>query len=156
MLHPFERFKAIYIPKLLETGRYWLVSQTYNRYIDHLATEAKASLLLTDYADENMAQTHLKALANDKYAAILWLQHPPHKAKLMELLEETSRFHVFWAVVKRAGGQGNCCLQDEYENLYSKKHQLAHQPGNHLTALHRAGLRRIICYSDVRQSNNSG
>ena len=100
MLQPFEPFKAIYIPKLLEMEKYFLVSQTYTRNKDHFGTEAKTSLLLTDYADENMAKTHLKALHNEPYAAILHLKHPPHKAKLLELLDETSRFEVFWAVVK--------------------------------------------------------
>jgi len=100
MLQPFEHFKALYIPKLLEMEKYFLVSQTYTRYNDPFDTEAKTSLLLTDYADENMAKTHLKALHNDKYASILHLKRPAHKAKLLELLDETSRFHVFWAVVK--------------------------------------------------------
>jgi hypothetical protein len=100
MLQPFERFKPMYLSKLLEMKKYWLVSQTYHRYAGHSSEEPKESLLLTDYADESMAKTHANALHGDKYAAVLHLQHPPHKAKLMELLGETSRFHVFWAVVK--------------------------------------------------------
>jgi len=99
MLQPFGRFKAVYIPKLMEWGKYYLVSQTYTRYPDH-SEAPKESLLLTDYADANEAKTHLEALHKDKYAAILHLQHPPHQAKLMELLDAGSRFHVFWAVVK--------------------------------------------------------
>ncbi len=100
MLHPFEPFKASYIPKLLELKKYWLVAQTYHRYDNLVTTEAKTSLLLTDYDDNNMAQTHVKALSNDKYAALLHLQHPPHKAKVLELLEPESKYQVFWAVVK--------------------------------------------------------
>jgi len=100
MLQPFGYFKANYIPKLMELGKYYLVSQTYTRYPDHSGAAPKESLLLTDYADENIAKTHLEALHKDKYAAILNLQHSPHKAKLMELLGANSRFHVFWAVVK--------------------------------------------------------
>jgi hypothetical protein len=100
MLQPFEHFKADYIPKLVELGKYYLVSQTYTRYPDHSGPTPKESLLLTDYTDKNMAKTHLEALHRDKYAAILNLQHPPHMAKLVELSGAGSRFHIFWAVVK--------------------------------------------------------
>lgn len=100
MLQPFERMKPTTIPKLEEMGKYFLVSQTYTRYADHTSADPKMSLLLTDYADENMAKTHVKALHKDQYAAILNLHRPEHKAKLLELTGEHSRFHVFWAVVK--------------------------------------------------------
>ena len=100
MLQPFELFQASYIPKLMELEKYYLVSQTYTRYSDHSDAAPKESLLLTDYADENMAKTHREALHKDKYAAILNLRHPPHREKLIELLGPNSRFHVFWAVVK--------------------------------------------------------
>lgn len=100
MLQPFEHFKADYIPRLVELGKYYLVSQTYTRYPDHSAAAPKESLLLTDYADKSMAKIHLEALRQDRYAAILHLQHPAHVAKLEELSGAGSRFHVFWAVVK--------------------------------------------------------
>ncbi|HSC36531.1 MAG TPA: hypothetical protein VLD19_01620, partial [Chitinophagaceae bacterium] len=99
-LQPFERFRPVFIPKLVELEKFYLVSQTYTRYKDNSEAPPKRSLLLTDYADEVMAKTHLQALRNDKYAAILNLQRPAHKSKLLELLGEQSAFHVFWAVVK--------------------------------------------------------
>ncbi len=102
MLRPFEPFKAIYIPKLLELKRYWLVSQTYHHHDNPVTTEAKTNLLLTDYEDGNMARAHLKSLNNDKYAALLNLQNPLHKAKVLELIGVHSRFHVSWAVIKSA------------------------------------------------------
>ncbi|HEY4151603.1 MAG TPA: hypothetical protein VGM41_21840 [Chitinophagaceae bacterium] len=102
MLRPFEPFKAIYIPKLLELKRYWLVSQTYQPYNNHFTTEAKTNLLFTDYDDGNMAREHLRSLTADKYAALLNLQNPLHKAKVLELVGAHSRFHVSWAVIKRA------------------------------------------------------
>jgi len=102
MLHPFEPFKASYIPRLLELKKHFLVTQTYHRYTDTALGDAKTSLLLTDYMDINLAKTHVQALPGDKYAALLNLQHLTHHAKLIELLGETSRFGVFWAVVKNA------------------------------------------------------
>jgi hypothetical protein len=100
MLQPFERFRPMFIPRLVELEKFYLVSQTYTRYTDHSEAPPKISLLLTDYAEEDMAKTHLHALRNDKYAAMLNLQRPGHKAKLLELLGEQSAFHVFWAIVK--------------------------------------------------------
>lgn len=102
MLHPFEPFKAHYIAKLIALKKSYLVSQTYHRYANLVATEAKTSLLLSDYDDLNMAKTHVKALPGDKYAALLNLEHAAHKAKLLELLGLDSRFLVFWAVMRDA------------------------------------------------------
>ena len=99
MLHPFELFKPVYVPRLLELERYFLVTQTYHRYACPL-WEQKTNLLLTDYADSNMAKTHLQALHADPFAAIINLQHPPHKIKLLEMMGEGASYRLFWAVVK--------------------------------------------------------
>ena len=115
MLHPFEPFKAIYIPKLLELKKPWLVSQTYNRYDNLMATEGKTSLLLTDYSDSNAAREHLKELTDDKYAALINLRHPSHKAKVLELIGPDSRYHVFWAVIKSARE-----LEDQLNRTYKE------------------------------------
>ena len=101
MLQPFEPFKAIDIPKLLELKKHFLVTQTYYRYNHHFDTDPKTSLLLTDYDDASLAKAHLKALNGDKYAALLDITLPAHKAKLLELLGPTSRFHLFWAIIDR-------------------------------------------------------
>lgn len=101
MLQPFEPLKPDYIGKLLEMKRFYLVSQRYRRYEDELFEgEARTSLLMTDYADLQEAKKHVQALDGDKYAALIDLQKPAHKNRVLELAGPRSRYHVFWAVVK--------------------------------------------------------
>jgi hypothetical protein len=100
MLQPFEEFKLIYIRKLVELKKRWLVSQSYQRAHDHLADEHKIDILLTDYDSPGGANIHLNAVSHDKYAALLDLENPRHKKKLEEMLSAGSKYRLFWAVVK--------------------------------------------------------
>ena len=100
MLQPFELFKAMYIPKLVALGKTYLVSQRYTRAFDPFSDEQKIDLLLSDYDDMGLAKVHLNAVKNDKLAAILLLDKPAHKNKLIEMLGADSKYRVFWAIVK--------------------------------------------------------
>ena len=100
MLQPFEIFKPDYLEKLIGLRKKWLVTQTYNRSLNHFAEEKKIALLVSDYDDTGLAKVHLNAVKHDRYAAIIDLDNPTHKLKLTELLSPDSKYQVFWAAVK--------------------------------------------------------
>src|ERR1700761_8289999 len=101
MLQPFEIFTPLYIKRLRELKKRYLVSQYYKRGLDHFSN-GKAPLLLSDYDDLGLAKVHLNAVRNDKFAAILDLENEKHLAKLNEMLTEASSYRLYWAVVKSA------------------------------------------------------
>ena len=102
MLQPFEVFRPLYLKKLFELKKTYLVSQSYKRTVDHFAEKQKNAILLSDYSDLGQAKIHLNAVKNDKYAAILDLTNEKHLAKLNEMLKEESGYRLYWAVVKSA------------------------------------------------------
>lgn len=102
MLQPFESFKYIYLQKLKQLKRHYLVSQTYKRAVDHFSDELKTDILLSDYSDPGQAKIHLNAVKADKYAALLDLEKPDHMSKLQEMMQEGSKYRLFWAVVRSA------------------------------------------------------
>lgn len=69
-----------------------LVSQNYNRYVGQSDGEAKTAILLTDYDDMGLATIHLKAIFNDKYAAIILLKDEKHHQKILEMLDPSSAY----------------------------------------------------------------
>lgn len=98
-LQPFELFKPLYINRLLALKKFYLVSQTYNAGYDHFSNDQKTGLLVTDYDDIGLAKIHLAAVKHDRYSAVLNLEKEGHLLKLKEMLDENSRYRVFWAVV---------------------------------------------------------
>lgn len=102
MLQPFLRFRQLYLQRLLELEKFYLVSQSYSRGNDHLSDTPRTGLLMTDYDDIGLAKTHLNAIKHDKYAALLDLRRPAHKQKLQELIGVQSKYAVYWAVIKSA------------------------------------------------------
>jgi hypothetical protein len=100
MLQPFEVFRPIFVERLLSLKRPFLVTQTYQRGLDHFSSEEKVCLLLTDYEEQGVAEIHYKAVVTDPFGAIINLQKPAHKTKLLEMLSDHSRYHLYWAVVK--------------------------------------------------------
>jgi hypothetical protein len=100
MLQPFEIFKPGYMNKLIALNKTWLVTQSYKRSVNHFADESRIALLVSDYDDPGLAKVHLNAVKNDKYAAIIDLDKPAHKAKLNEMLSPGSKYEIFWAAVK--------------------------------------------------------
>jgi hypothetical protein len=100
MLQPFEPLKLVYLQKLTQLKKYWLVAQTYKRAADHFSDQQKVSLLFSDYETEGQAQIHLNAVRHDKYAAIIDLRKPAHYKKLTDMLLPGSIYLPFWAVVR--------------------------------------------------------
>jgi len=114
MLHIFEPFKSIYLPELIKRNRYYLVSQSYHRHLGNIpAAETKTGLLMSCYEDVNMAKTHVKALTDDPFAALIDLQKPAHRAKMQDLLTGNSKYLVFIAAIKSTTG-----VEDRVNRLY--------------------------------------
>lgn len=97
MLQPFYAFRKEFVSKLEDLKHLYLVTQTYHRAE---AAAGTTPILLTTYDDIGLAKTHVNALKHDKYAAIIQLAKPAHKQKLLEMLEPSSQYKLFWAVVK--------------------------------------------------------
>ena len=101
MLQPFYIFRPEFVERLIKLNKIYLVSQTYKRGIS-LQTQDKICLILTDYDDIGLAKTHLNAIKHDKYAAIIQLNKPEHKQKLLEMLGPGSKYKVFSCLIKSA------------------------------------------------------
>ncbi len=108
-LQPFEEFKAVYISRLIQLGRRYLVSQTYNRVeeMDPDFSGSRISLLFSDYVEPGEARLHLNAVKKDRFAAIIDLQHPEHLKKIREMILAGSGYRIFFAVVHSAKELGN-------------------------------------------------
>jgi hypothetical protein len=104
MLQPFEDFKPVYIPRLLELGRRYLVSQTYTRAENREAVPpgGRINLLFSDYAEFGEAKLHVNAVKKDRYAAIIDLHQEAHVKKIEEMLRTASGYRIFFAVVRSA------------------------------------------------------
>jgi hypothetical protein len=100
MLQPFEIFKPLYIERLTQLKKRWLVTQSYSRGDHHVEEEHKTNILLSDYDILGGANIHFNAVKTDKYASIIDLEKPAHKKKLAEMLRPDSKYRLFWAVVK--------------------------------------------------------
>ena len=99
MFQPFEKFKQEYIDRLIRMNKIYIVSQSYDKAIDHFE-DPKQNILFTDYDQLGAAQIHYSAIKNDKYAALINLSNPKHKLKVSEMLCDDSNYHVYWAIVK--------------------------------------------------------
>jgi hypothetical protein len=100
MLQPFERFQELYIPKLVSLKKFYLVSQTYTRAYNHFAEVHPVDVLVTDYDDVGLAKIHYNAVNHDKYAAIIDLTNDVHRSKLISMLMPTSKYAVYWSIVR--------------------------------------------------------
>ncbi len=121
MFNPF----AIYSPKLLQycldNGRKYLVTQTNL----HAPTDAGGAvpLLVSDYNDPGLAQIHFKAL-EDRYAAILDLGKRTHLAKIRQLMEPDSGYHLYAAFIhdrKQVEREMNERFTDHIRNYVTKE-----------------------------------
>src|SRR3954469_21598779 len=102
MVQPFERFKSIYIDRLIQMKKFYLVSQTYTRGFGHYDEHNKTNILVTDYDDPGLAKIHFNAVLHDKFAAVIDLRNEKHKGKIMEMLEPNSTYTLYWSIVKDA------------------------------------------------------
>jgi hypothetical protein len=116
MLQPFEQFRPIYLPRLIQLGRRYLVSQTYYRVREMEKDPAccPVNLLFSDYMELGEAKLHVNAVKKDRYAAIVDLENPSHLKKMEEMLEADSGYRLFFAVVRSA---------KELENLVNRKYK---------------------------------
>ncbi len=124
MLQPFEPLKIMYLQKLLQLKKHYLVSQTFERAADHFADQQKVNLLFSDYADEGLAKIHLNAVKHDKYAAIIDLRKPDHYKKVVDMLQAESKYTSYWAVVRSTADlekQINLNYKDRMRD-YIKRH----------------------------------
>jgi hypothetical protein len=99
MFQPFERFRREYVDRLIRMDKIYIVSQSYDRAIDHFE-DAKENILFTDYDQLGLAQIHFSAIKNDKYASIINLKNPKHQLKVTQMLSDDSKYKVYWAIVK--------------------------------------------------------
>lgn len=102
MLQPFEIFKHVYLNKLVQLKKCYLVTQTYHRAAAAYPEDGRIPLLLSDYDDLGQAKLHQNAVKHDKYAAIIHLNQPAHFRKLEEMLSQDSPYCLYWAVVASA------------------------------------------------------
>lgn len=100
MLQPFERLQAQFLPRLKTSKKIYLVTQSYSQGLDHLADQPKTGILVSDYDDPGLAKVHFAAVKNDKYASIINLTNEVHIDKLKEMLDERSKYIVYWAIVR--------------------------------------------------------
>ncbi|RZJ78723.1 MAG: hypothetical protein EOO20_27575 [Chryseobacterium sp.] len=101
MLQPFELFRYAYVHRLITLKKIYLVAQTYRRG-ESVLGEVKTAILLTDYDNRGLANIHLNALKEDKYASIINLSNENHKRKLAMMLAMDSEYRVYWSIVKSA------------------------------------------------------
>jgi hypothetical protein len=116
MLQPFEPFKPGYLPRLIQLGRRYLVSQTYHRVREMEADPAccRVNLLFSDYMELGEARLHMNAVKKDRYAAIIDLENAAHLKKIQEMLMVGSGYRMFFAVVHSA---------KELESLVNRKYK---------------------------------
>jgi hypothetical protein len=116
MLQPFEEFKPAYIPRLLQLGHRYLVSQTYRRIgdPDRDTQGAPVHLLFSDYIELGEARLHFNAVKKDRFAAVIDLQNPRHLNRIMEMLSAGSPYRIYFAVIRSA---------KELENLVNRKYK---------------------------------
>ncbi len=100
MIQPFEIFKAVYIERLIQLNKIYLVSQSYNRAFDHTAYVHKINLLFTDYDDPGLAKIHLNAIKHDKFGAIINLRNEKHLEKIKTMLTSSSNYALYWSIVR--------------------------------------------------------
>jgi hypothetical protein len=116
MLQPFEDFRPNYLPRLIQLGRRYLVSQSYYRAkeIETDPFSSRVNLLFSDYIELGEARLHMNAVKRDRYAAIIDLKNPAHIKKIREMLLTGSGYRMFFAVIHSA---------KELENLVNKKYK---------------------------------
>lgn len=103
MFNPFLPFSEKLLEKLIQSNRYYLISQTYDRGAVR-SGEYTTPLLLCTYVDKGIALTHLDALAarpqKDKYAALIDLTKEAHIAKIKAILKPHSGYVVYSNFIK--------------------------------------------------------
>lgn len=119
MLQPFVLLEQKHIDRLEQLGKYLLVVQRYYRGANHLQSDNdKTDLLLTEYSNRGLADTHKSAvrlnrvskiletdewmegsLADNKYVCIINLKNIDHYQKLQQMLNG-EKYRLYWNIPK--------------------------------------------------------
>lgn len=99
MLQPFELLQKQFIPKFKQMKLVYLVSQYYRRGYNYFADVKSTPVVMTTYDNLGLAKTHLNAVKEDKYAAIIDLTNPEHEQKVLDMITG-AQYAIYWSVVK--------------------------------------------------------
>ena len=99
MYNPFIQFEPFMIERLIRLNMVYLVTQTYPRADTTKDAGTKINILLTGYESLELARNHRLAL-KDKFAAIIQLNLPAHRTKLQSMLQNTSSYRLWFAIIK--------------------------------------------------------
>jgi hypothetical protein len=114
---PFEPLTPTIVNGFRKKGKRWLVSQTLSVSFNDANMAVKTSLLMTHYDDKGMAFVHLKAVAGDKYAAVIDLERETHRKQLNDIMTFGSKYVVFSALIRnreRVEKQATELYKDRY------------------------------------------
>ena len=95
-MQPFERLTEAYLSGLEAINKRFLVTQSYPC---GSTQEIKSSIIVSVYDNPGLAKTHWNAVKCDPLSAIVDLQKPHHREKLIAMLRG-SRYLIYWAVVR--------------------------------------------------------
>lgn len=116
MVQPFIEFEKKYIPRLRKLKKIYVVAQSYPRGVD-LFCEQQTPLLISAYDDRGLAEIHLKAIRDDRFACIINLCDQKHFDKFMNMLQPVSTYKIYWSVVRDAGRLGKLLTATYADNL---------------------------------------
>lgn len=134
--NPFERLTPALIAAFRRKGKRWLVSQTLDLSADHQPPgEARIFLLVTHYADQGMATVHRKAVAGDRYAALIDLERPSHLRQLEKTMQHGSPYIVFSALIRsraKVEKTASDLYRDKYWKFIQQNCRSGISPGKHV------------------------
>lgn len=110
-----EQFVPSLLEAFLQKGKLYLVSQTYTSEINPNLNDLRQMLILCHYSDATLAKAHLHAVRTDKYAAIIDLQRPAHRERVLSILQPDSGYLVFAGLVENRKE-----LTDRADNKYAE------------------------------------
>jgi len=100
LLNPFEKLSPDLITAFRKKGKRWLVSQTMTLRAAQALGESKIFLLMSHYDDQGMATVHLKAVTNDKFAALIDLEKNIHRQQIEKILAVDSPYIVYSSLIR--------------------------------------------------------
>jgi len=97
-VQPIELLKAVYIPKLLSLSRRYMVIQTYYPGLHVVDTAKPTEIIVSAYADLELAKSHKNGIKDDRLQSILDLHEENHRKMILDIIEGT-RYLVYWTTV---------------------------------------------------------
>ena len=115
MFQPFLPLTKQYIDGLIRLKKTFLVSQSYERGMNHF--DNKTPVLFTDYDGLGEAQIHKSAMGMDKLAAIVDLKDPGHLGKIYSMVKPDADFMPYWSIVKNKEETQKMLLKSYMDNV---------------------------------------